>query len=71
MYGLDDLSANGLYDLFVNGLDVQSINFCPCGIYGIHELLVSVLKRLSINVRPRDVRSYVDITPESDIPGLN
>ena len=56
MYGLDELSVNGLYDLFFNGLDIQSINFRPCGIHDMHEFLVSGLKRLSINVCPCDVR---------------
>ena len=56
MYGLDDLSVNGLYNMFVNGLDVQSIIVFPCDVCGLRKLLVTSLKRLSINVRPRDVR---------------
>ena len=56
MYGLDGLSVNGLYDMFVNGLDVQSINVCPRDIRGLQKLFVTGLKMLSLDVRPRDVR---------------
>ena len=56
MYGLDELSVNGLYDMFVNGLDVQPINVCPCDVRGLRKLFVTGLKILSINVRLRDVR---------------
>ena len=56
VYGLDDMSVNGLYDMFVNVLDVQSINIRTCDVHGLHELFATGLKRLSINVFPRDVR---------------
>ena len=37
VHGLDDLSANNLYDFLVNGMDVQLINVCPYDVRGLHE----------------------------------
>ena len=71
MYSLYDISNNGLYDLFVNGPDVQSINVLPRGVSGMHKIFVTGLKILSINVCPCDVRESVDVTPESDLTDLN
>ena len=55
----------------VNGLDVLSINICPREVHILHEFSVTVPKRLSVNVHPRDVIESVDIRSESGIPGMN
>ena len=39
MYGLDGLSVNGLYDTFVNVLNVQSINFFPRDVRGLKTII--------------------------------
>ena len=54
---------NGLYDLYINGMCVISINVNPCDVQGLHELPINVFYNLSINymyvlsinVRPSDV----------------
>ena len=71
MYGIDGLYANGLYDLIVNGLDVQSINIHPCDVHGLHVLFVTSMKRMPISVCPIYVRKPADVNPESDITSLN
>ena len=70
MYSLDELSAKSLYDLFVNDLDVQSINVRLRDICGLHKFFITGQKRLSGNFRPRDVRESVDATLEIDLTGL-
>ena len=55
----------------VNGLNVLFVNVHPWGVRGLHELSATSLKRLSINVCPRDVRESVDVMPESGIPVIN
>ena len=69
--GLNELSANGLYNLIIIGLYVISINYHPHGVQGMHKFSATGLKRLSINVRPCDVQEPVEILLYSDIPGLN
>ena len=56
MYGIYELSTNGLYDLLGNGLDVQPFNIHPSDVCGMQKLLVTSLKILFVNVFPRDVR---------------
>ena len=55
----------------MNGLDVLFINVFPCGICGLHELSITGLKRLPINLYPRYFRESVDVTPESSLPRMN
>ena len=69
--GLNELSANGLFNLIIIGLYVLFINFHPHGVQGLHEFSATGLKRLSIKIRPCDVQDYVDILLDSNIPGLN
>ena len=71
MHGIDMLSANVLYDLSVNGLDVLSINLFPRDVHGLHAFSVTGLKRLSVNVFPRDVIESVNVLSESGLPDLN
>ena len=71
MHGIDELSANGLYDVYINSLDVISINGRPHDVRALHELSVTGLKRLSVNVHPHDSREYVDVTSQSDLPSIN
>ena len=71
VYGLDKTPANGLYNHFINGLDLQYINVCPCVVCGLYELFVTGLKRLPVNGFPHDVRKSVDATPDSDLTGMN
>ena len=56
MYSINELSYNVLYYIFVNVMDVQSINYRPTDVRGLHEFFVIGLKILSVNVRPCDVR---------------
>ena len=71
MHGLGNLPANIIYDLYVNGMDVLSININTCDVRRVHEFSVIGMKRLSIIVHPCDVREYVDVISESGIPGMN
>ena len=71
MYGLDEMSANGLCNLFINDLDVQSINVRPRDVYDLHNVFVAGLKRLPVNVCSCDVREPVDVTSDRDKPVLN
>ena len=68
---LNELSANGLYNLIIIGLYVLFINFHPHGVQVLHEFSATGLKRLSIKIRPCDVQESVDILLDSNIPGLN
>ena len=61
MHDLDEMTANDLYNLFVNVMDLQFINVNPLDARGLHELFVTGLKRLSANVHPRDVRESMDV----------
>ena len=57
--------------MLVKGLDVKSINVSPRGVCGVHKFFVTGMKRLSVNVCPRDIRESVGVTPDSDLPGVN
>ena len=61
VHGLHYLSVNGLYDLYINDMDIISTNVCPLDILGMQNIYVTGLKRLSVNVRPRDVRESMDV----------
>ena len=52
-------------------MDVLSINVCPHGVRGLHELSVTGLKILSVNVHLCDIRESVDVISESSLPGMN
>ena len=71
MHGIDEISANGLYDLSINGLDILFINFFPHEVNGLHEFSITGLKILPINVCHHDVRECVELMSESGLPGLN
>ena len=71
MYGIDDMFKTGLYNLFINGLDVQSIHVHPHDMHGMHKLFVTGLKRLYINVSPCDVKESANVRPDSDLTGMD
>ena len=71
MHGLDEISTNCLYYLYENGLDVLYIKVLPHDVRGMHKFSVSALKILPVNVCSSDVIDSVDVTSESNIPGLN
>ena len=52
VHSLDELAANGLFNLSINGMDVISINIHPRYVRGLHKFSVTGLKRLSVNVSP-------------------
>ena len=60
-----------MYYRFINGIYLQSINVLPREVCGLNEFFATGLKRLPVNVFPLDVKEYVDVTPESDLPGMN
>ena len=71
MHSIYEISANGLYGLSVNDLDILFINFCPHEVNGLHGLSITDLKILPINVCHHDVRECVELMSESGLPGLN
>ena len=71
MHRLNDILTNGLYDIYLNCLDVLPINIFPYDVRSLHELSVTVLKRLPVNVCCSEVKESVDVTSESDRPGMN
>ena len=49
VYCLNWLSANYLYNLSTNGLNVLSTNICPCDVHRLHELSTNGLCNVSLN----------------------
>ena len=68
---LNDLSANGLYNMSANGMNVISIRVRPLDIYSLNGLSINGINVPSVHVRPCDVGESGDITPESGVHGLN
>ena len=71
IHNLNEMSANSLYDLSVNGLNILSINVHPFDVSGLHELSVNGLNTLSAHICKRGVGESGDTTLESGINGLN
>ena len=71
MCNLYELYINGLYNMFVNGLDVKSINFFPWDECGLHKCFATGLKRLSVNACSCDIIESVGIRPATYRNGMN
>ena len=44
---------------------------CTHDVRGLYKFSITGLKRLSINVHPRDVREPVELMSDNGIPGMN
>ena len=68
---MNEISSDVLNELFVNFMNVLSINVLPCGFNGLNELSVNGLNELFVNFSPRDVRDSGEIFSDSGIHSLN
>ena len=61
LHNLNEMSSNGLYDLYVNGLNSLSIKVCPRDVHGLQNLFFGGLNELLIHICPHYVGDSGDV----------